>query len=182
MVFPHSTPPVQTTSKPLSGRTILQIIPDLNAGGAERTAVDIAEGLTNAGARALVATEGGRLIGELQTKGGIWVPFPAATKNPLKMAMNIPTLVRLIKDERVDLIHARSRAPAWVALGAARLLAATADRPDYDQALGRIERFAVDIPPRLKTAAAREMATERVATMTELLAQVRRETPGDARP
>ena len=43
------------------------------------------------------------------------------------------------------------------ALGAARLLAATADRPDYDQALGRIERFAVDIPPRLKTAAARAL-------------------------
>lgn len=120
MVFPPSTPPVQSTPKPLSGRTILQIIPDLNAGGAERTAVDIAEGLTNAGARALVATEGGRLIGELQTKGGIWVPFPAGTKNPLKMALNIPTLVRLIKDERVDLIHARSRAPAWVAYAAAR--------------------------------------------------------------
>ena len=68
------------------------------------------------------------------------------------------------------------------ALGAARLLAATADRPDYDQALGRIERFAVDIPPRLKTAAAREMATERVATMTGFLAQVRRETPEGARP
>ena len=68
------------------------------------------------------------------------------------------------------------------ALGAARLLAATGDRPDYDQALGRIERFAVDIPPRLKTAAARELATERVATMTEFLAQVRRETPVSARP
>lgn len=68
------------------------------------------------------------------------------------------------------------------ALGAARLLAATADRPDYDQALGRIERFAVDIPPRLKTAAAREMATERVARMTGFLAQVRRETPEGARP
>ena len=68
------------------------------------------------------------------------------------------------------------------ALGAARLLAATADRPDYDQALGRIERFAVDIPPRLKTAAAREMATERVATMTAFVAQLRRETPEGARP
>lgn len=68
------------------------------------------------------------------------------------------------------------------ALGAARLLAATADRPDYDQALGRIERFAVDIPPRLKTAAAREMAAQRVAVMTDFLADVRRETPGAARP
>ena len=68
------------------------------------------------------------------------------------------------------------------ALGAARLLAATGARPDYDQALGRIERFAVDIPPRLKTAAAREMAPDRVATMTEFLADVRRETPESAKP
>lgn len=116
MVF--SPPP----SKPLLGRTILQIIPDLNAGGAERTTVDIAEGLSQAGARALVATEGGRLVGELQTKGGIWVPFPAATKNPVAMAMNVGKLMRLMREERVDLVHARSRAPAWVAFAAARAL------------------------------------------------------------
>lgn len=68
------------------------------------------------------------------------------------------------------------------ALGAARLLAATSDRPDYDQALGRIERFAVDIPPRLKTTAARGLAIERIAVMTEFVAQLRRETPEGARP
>ncbi|WP_332659289.1 HD domain-containing protein [Brevundimonas sp.] len=68
------------------------------------------------------------------------------------------------------------------ALGAARLLAATGDRPDYDQALGRIERFAADIPPRLKTDAARRMAEPRVAAMTEFLATVRSETPDGARP
>ncbi|KQY70185.1 MULTISPECIES: HD domain-containing protein [unclassified Brevundimonas] len=67
-------------------------------------------------------------------------------------------------------------------LGAARLLAATGDRPDYDQALGRIERFSTDIPPRLKTAAARRMAGPRVAAMSEFLAGVRRETPDRARP
>lgn len=68
------------------------------------------------------------------------------------------------------------------ALGAARLLAATGTRPDYDQALARIERFAVDIPSRLKTETARELAPSRVATMTEFLADVRRETPESARP
>ncbi len=68
------------------------------------------------------------------------------------------------------------------ALGAARLLAATGDRPDYDQALGRIERFAVAIPPRLRTAAARDIAGPRVARMLEFLAEVRRETPEAARP
>src|SRR3712207_783405 len=107
---------------PLEGRTILQIVPELEAGGAERTTVDIAEGLVHAGARALVATEGGRLVGELQTKGGIWIPFPAASKNPLSMLLNVRKLARICHDERVALVHARSRAPAWVGLGAARIL------------------------------------------------------------
>lgn len=111
-----------TETHPLGGRTILQIIPDLDAGGAERTAVDIAKGLSDAGARALVATEGGRLVAELQAKGGVWVPFPAAAKNPLAMAMNVRRLVSLCRHERVDLVHARSRAPAWVALAATRSL------------------------------------------------------------
>lgn len=107
---------------PLAGRTILQIIPELEAGGAERTTVDIAEGLAHAGARALVATEGGRLVGELQAKGGVWIPFRAATKNPFSMLVNVRRLARICYNERVALIHARSRAPAWVALGAARSL------------------------------------------------------------
>nr|WP_246504894.1 glycosyltransferase family 4 protein [Microvirga antarctica] len=106
----------------MAGRTILQIIPELEAGGAERTAVDVAEGLAHAGARALVATEGGRLVGELQAKGGVWVPFPAATKNPFSMLVNVRRLAKICYRERVALIHARSRAPAWVALGAARSL------------------------------------------------------------
>ncbi len=117
----HLTLP-STDMHPLGGRTILQIIPDLDAGGAERTAVDIAKGLTEAGARALVATEGGRLVAELQAKGGVWLPFPAATKNPVAMALNVGRLARLCRDEGVELVHARSRAPAWVALAATRRL------------------------------------------------------------
>jgi glycosyltransferase involved in cell wall biosynthesis len=105
----------------LAGRTILQIIPELEAGGAERTTVDIAEALAAIGARAAVATEGGRLVGELQAKGGEWVPFPAASKNPAGMAWNAQKLAALIKREKVDVVHARSRAPAWVALAATRL-------------------------------------------------------------
>jgi glycosyltransferase involved in cell wall biosynthesis len=104
----------------LAGRTILQIIPRLDAGGAERTAIDVAAALVRAGARALIASEGGRLASELQAVGGVLTPFPAATKNPLSMALNVPRLARLIEEERVDLVHARSRAPAWVALGACR--------------------------------------------------------------
>lgn len=111
-----------SASHPLAGRTILQIVPELDAGGAERTTVDVAAGLAAVGARALVATEGGRLIGELQAEGGIWIPFPARTKNPLAMALNVRRLMRICLDEGVEIVHARSRAPAWVARGATAAL------------------------------------------------------------
>lgn len=106
----------------LAGARVLQIIPELDAGGAERTTVDVAGGLAAVGARALVATEGGRLVGELQAKGGHWLRFPAAAKNPALMAVNVLRLMALCRREQVQIIHARSRAPAWVALGAARRL------------------------------------------------------------
>jgi glycosyltransferase involved in cell wall biosynthesis len=104
----------------LSGRTVLQIIPELAAGGAERTTVDVAAALVAAGARALVASEGGRLVSELQARGGEWIEFPAASKNPFAMALNVLRLKKLMLRENVDLVHARSRAPAWVASYAAR--------------------------------------------------------------
>ncbi len=105
----------------LEGQVILQIIPELDAGGAERTTIDIADGLIKAGARALVATDGGRLVGELQAKGGTWLPFPAKTKNPLSMLLNVGRLARIITSEKVSIVHARSRAPAWVAYAASRM-------------------------------------------------------------
>lgn len=106
----------------LAGVTVLQIIPALGAGGAERTTIDIAGALAEAGARPLVAADGGRLVGELQARGGLWIPFPASTKNPLTLWRNVERLVRLAREENVDIIHARSRAPAWSAYYAARRL------------------------------------------------------------
>jgi glycosyltransferase involved in cell wall biosynthesis len=106
---------------PLAGRTILQIVPRIDAGGAERTTIDVAAALVVAGARALVASEGGRLTSELQAAGGLLVPFPAASKNPVAMLLNSRRLARLIIAERVDIVHARSRAPGWVALVACRI-------------------------------------------------------------
>lgn len=105
----------------LAGRTILQVIPELDAGGAERTTLDVAAALADAGARALVACNGGRLVPELQALGGVWIPFPAKSKNPFAMAFNAPRLAALIRRERVDIVHARSRAPAWVSYAATRM-------------------------------------------------------------
>ncbi len=106
---------------PLSGASVLQVIPDLEANATARAAIDIAAALGAAGARALIACEGGRLKGELQAKGGIFVPFPSRTKNPIAMALNTRRLAHLIAAERADIVHVRSRALAWVAYGATRL-------------------------------------------------------------
>lgn len=106
--------------RPIAGKTVLQIIPELDSGGAERTTLEIADALVRAGARALVAAEGGRLVGELQALGGEFHKFDAATKNPFAMAGNVRRLASLIQRQGVDIVHARSRAPAWVALGAVK--------------------------------------------------------------
>ena len=100
--------------------TILQAVPRLDAGGSEQAAVEIAEALTRAGASALVATEGGRMATAVTAGGGEIIPLPMASKNPLTILANARRLARLIEERGVDLVHARSRAPAWSAFLAAR--------------------------------------------------------------
>jgi glycosyltransferase involved in cell wall biosynthesis len=115
-----STTGVQLTL-PLSGATILQVIPQLDAGGAERTTIEVAEALTRANAKALVASSGGRLEGELLKTGAELIRIDTlGSKNPLTIYGNAAVLARTITERRVSLIHARSRAPAWSALWAAR--------------------------------------------------------------
>lgn len=105
----------------LKDKTVLQLIPSLSGGGSERIALALAEALAHAGARALVAAGPGGLVSELQAKGGIWIPFPARTRNPLAMLMNVQKLAALIRREKIDLVHVHSRASAWSALAATRL-------------------------------------------------------------
>jgi glycosyltransferase involved in cell wall biosynthesis len=100
--------------------TILQIIPRLDTGGAELATIEIAEAVVRAGGRAIVLTEGGRMADRVKAVGGALIDFPAATKNPVRMAANTLRLSSLIEREGVGLVHARSRAPAWSAFFAAR--------------------------------------------------------------
>ncbi|MGH6797243.1 MAG: glycosyltransferase, partial [Roseiarcus sp.] len=101
---------------------MLQIVPDLRQGPAASAAIDVAAALARVGAKAMVAGRGGDLVSERQANGGIFLPFPANARNPLSMALNVRRLAQIIKTERVDIVHARSRAPAWVAYGATRLV------------------------------------------------------------
>lgn len=100
--------------------TILQIIPKLEAGGAELAVIDMAEAVVKAGGRALVLAEPGRMTPRLEAVGGEAIDFPASTKNPLKLVTNASAIAALVAREGVSLIHARSRAPAWSGLMAAR--------------------------------------------------------------
>ena len=100
--------------------TLLQVVPELETGGAEQTTLDIARAVVGAGGRALVASRGGRMVERLTADGGQLIAMPADSKNPLTIVANAVRLASLIRRERVSLVHARSRAPAFSALWAAR--------------------------------------------------------------
>jgi glycosyltransferase involved in cell wall biosynthesis len=100
--------------------TILQIIPELDTGGAELSTIEIAEAIVIAGGRAIVLTEGGRMLDRLRATGADVRLFPAATKNPVRLVANARAIAAMIENEHVALVHARSRAPAWSGLWAAR--------------------------------------------------------------
>ena len=100
--------------------TLLQVVPELDTGGAEQTTIDIAHAVVRSGGKALVATRGGRMTARLASDGGRLAQMPVQTKNPLVMLGNAARLVDLIRREGVSLVHARSRAPAFSALWAAQ--------------------------------------------------------------
>jgi glycosyltransferase involved in cell wall biosynthesis len=99
---------------------VLQLLPSLETGGVERGTVEIAEALVSNGWTALVASSGGRMVYEVKRAGATHLLFPADSKNPVVMWKNIARLEQLIAAHGVDILHVRSRAPAWSALVAAR--------------------------------------------------------------
>ncbi len=99
---------------------VLQVVPELSIGGAERATIDMARAVIEAGGRAIVAAENGELAPNLLRTKADLVTLPVASKNPLTVRRNARRLARLIRSEGVDLIHARSRAPAWSAYRAAQ--------------------------------------------------------------
>jgi glycosyltransferase involved in cell wall biosynthesis len=99
--------------------TLLQVVPELETGGAEQTTIDVARAVIARGGKALVATRGGRMVARLEADGGRLAQMPVQSKNPLVMLGNAARLVDLIRQEKVSLVHARSRAPAFSALWAA---------------------------------------------------------------
>ncbi len=108
-------PPKKTVHKP---PVIMQVIPHLGAGGAEQGCIDIAAELVRSKARAIIVSNGGARVPELSRLGVMHIDLPVHSKNPVTMYRNIGRIRKLIRDHGVDIVHARSRAPAWSCLKA----------------------------------------------------------------
>ena len=107
----------EVTSRP---PVVMQVLPALVTGGVERGAVDVAIALVDAGWRAIVVSSGGPMTHELERGGAEHIEMPVHSKNPIVMRANADRLAALIGENEVDIVHARSRAPAWCARNAAK--------------------------------------------------------------
>ena len=94
---------------------ILQILPRLETGGVERGTLEIASALKEAGWTSIVVSGGGRMVHDLERTGTQHITLPVYSKNYLTMRKNAKLLAKIITEKKVDIVHARSRAPAWSA-------------------------------------------------------------------
>ncbi len=101
--------------------TVVQVIPDLESGGAGESVVQIADALVSQGHRSIVVSEGGRREADLARIGASFLRLPIASKNPTQIAANGRRLAALARDEGADLLHAQSRGSAWSCLLAGRI-------------------------------------------------------------
>ena len=92
---------------------LLQVVPSLNSGGVEQGTVDIAENLIKSGYYSSVVSNGGRLVSLLEKFGSKHFKFPVHSKNPFIIYNNIFNLKKIILNEKINILHTRSRAPAW---------------------------------------------------------------------
>ena len=102
---------------------ILQVTAALEQGGVERGTVEMAAFIVRQGETSLVASQGGRMVDEVTSAGAQHISLPLARRNPFTILFCALKLRKLILKEKIDLVHARSRAPAWAGYIACRLTA-----------------------------------------------------------
>lgn len=93
---------------------VLQILPELNSGGVERGTLEIGEYLVQHGQEAVVVSNGGRLVSALEKAGIRHLTLPVHRKS-LSSLLQVRPLRRLLAKEQPDILHVRSRVPAWIA-------------------------------------------------------------------
>jgi len=99
---------------------ILQILPELNVGGVETGTLDLSKYLVRLGHKSVVVSAGGALVKELEASGAKHYTLAVNKKSITSIFKLIPELAGIIKKEEIDIVHARSRVPAWIAYFACR--------------------------------------------------------------
>src|SRR5262245_61133649 len=99
---------------------ILQILPEMNVGGVETGTVDLAKYYVQHGHQSFVISNGGRLVEDLERSGTVHFALPVHKKNLFKIIQLIPKVRQIIIEQKIDVVHARSRVPAWIAYFACR--------------------------------------------------------------
>ncbi len=99
---------------------ILQVTAALEQGGVERGTLEMATFIVGQGAGSFVASQGGRMVSELEAQGAHHFHLPLGQRNPVAILRSTAQLKKIILDQKISLVHARSRAPAWAAYFASR--------------------------------------------------------------
>jgi glycosyltransferase involved in cell wall biosynthesis len=107
------------TVSPHRTMTVVQLIPSLHSGGAERSTLEIAKALVQAGHRSVVVSAGGRLVEQLEAEGSEHITLPIGRKS-LGTLFTVGKLRRVLRQVKPDIVHARSRLPAWIGWWAMR--------------------------------------------------------------
>ncbi len=101
-------------------KTILQVVPALISGGVERGTLEIAKKIVESGDISIVISAGGPLVESLEQSGSVHIKMNVASKNPITIWTNAGKIANIIRNYKVDIVHARSRAPAWSCYFAAK--------------------------------------------------------------
>ncbi|MBB3169888.1 glycosyltransferase family 4 protein [Simiduia aestuariiviva] len=93
--------------------TIMQVLPELHSGGVERGTLEIAQALVTAGHRSIVISAGGRLVRQLESEGSEHLALPVHRKS-LRALWQVYKLRKVFIEIKPDIVHVRSRLPAWL--------------------------------------------------------------------
>lgn len=109
-----------STDKKYQKKTILQVVPALISGGVERGTLEIAKNIVRVGHNSIVISAGGPMVESLEDSGSEHITLNVASKNPVTIWKNARKLANIIRSRNIDIVHARSRAPAWSCYMAAK--------------------------------------------------------------
>ena len=101
--------------------TIVQVLPALNSGGVERGTLEISKYLVSKKHRSIVISQGGRMKDKLVLEGGEHIELPIGKKSLLTLRL-IPKIIKILRKNKVDILHVRSRFPAWICLIAIKFM------------------------------------------------------------